>query len=237
MPRALFDPESWPRVSFSPFRHGPRLISTCIFQTVTCIDILGLFGPRSCNVRLLWRYWVHSMMALFECLRMCCAHNVVARCSPLELWLIWFEFPEGKHLSILGVVQLVWIFPFTRSFICFLNSLPRFSTIFSESSFSLCYALSDINHVTACRNPSHIDKEVPSSSLVRHLSRCLFGIVVSKTDLQRNFWGHYNNRQENTLGFPTGSRQDALRPELNSDRETVRRLRLDLRGCSLPRDR
>ena len=42
---------------FSPFRHGPRLIiTTCIFQTVTCIDILGRFGPRSCNVRLLWRY-------------------------------------------------------------------------------------------------------------------------------------------------------------------------------------
>ena len=101
---------------FSPFRHGPRLIiTTCIFQTVTCIDILGRFGPRSCNVRLLWRYWVRSMMALFECLRMCCAHNVVARCSSLELWLplsipvmsfliLPVGVSKGKQLFILGVV-------------------------------------------------------------------------------------------------------------------------------------
>ena len=55
---------------------------------------------------------------------------------------------------------------------------------------------------------------------------------MSKTNLQRNFWGHYNNRQDNTLRFPTGSRQDALRPELDSDRETIWRFRLDFTGLS-----
>ena len=34
---ALLTPESWPKVFPSLFRHGQRLVSTCSFQTVTCI--------------------------------------------------------------------------------------------------------------------------------------------------------------------------------------------------------
>ena len=135
---------------------------------------LGLFGPHSCNVWLLWCYWVPSMMALFGCLRMCCASHMVAYDAIfLELWLL-LSIPVMLFLILPVGVSQRQTFIYTRcgatgvnlpihSFLYsfFLNSLPRFSITFSESSLSLCYALTDINHVTACRNPSHIVKDVP----------------------------------------------------------------------------